>query len=282
MSERLDRLRRWLDERELDRRPLALLALLFLVFLGAGVGTFAFVDDGPGDGTPTPTPVELTPVSPTPTETPGATVTTVDANPSPGGTSTVTDTETATPPEAGDSPTRSPTDADPSTDEDRDENRGADPRRPALRATGGVVLVQLSELAPGEDGRGSVAFENAGDGPGRLGVGDVSLEDRENGLMDAERALGDDATTGELSGAVRVRLSVEYADGTSEYLFGTGSDFVPLASLDGGSATGSEALAAGERARVVLEWKLPGSTGNEVQSDGVSFDLAFVLESTAG
>jgi hypothetical protein len=261
----IDQIREEVEESDRDRRVIALLLLVLLVILGAGIGTIAFPGTGP-DEEPTPTagPVTITPTTATPTPTPGG------GPPAATATPTTTPVETATPTE---------TRRDDDDDNDRDDDDDS-PSRVDLTADGSTVLVEASALAPGHDGQNSVTFENAGDVSGRLLVNDTVVVDHENSLLDPEKAVGDDATTGELSGALQVRLSVNYADGTTEYLFGTAGGYVTLASLDGADRSSTETIGAGEQATVTFEWRLPTSTGNEVQSDGVEFDLDFVLRQT--
>lgn len=263
MTGPLDQLREEVEESRYDKRLILLLFLVLLVVLGAGIGTIALPENGP-DGEPTPGPVPITPTTATPTPTPG------------GGPPAATDTPTATPtPVETATPTETRRDDD--DDDDDDERSNDSPSRVDLTADGSTVLVNATGLAPGQDGRNSVTFENAGNVAGRLIVNDTAVVDHENSLLEPEKAVGDDDTTGELSGALEVRLSVTYADGTTEYLFGSSSEYVTMASLDGADRSSTEALGAGEQATVTFEWRLPTSTGNEVQSDGVEFDVDFVL-----
>ncbi|MCU4801479.1 hypothetical protein OB920_13955 [Halobacteria archaeon HArc-gm2] len=261
------------EESNDDRRLLALLALALLVILGAGIGTIAFPGTGPDEEpTPTPAPVTITPTTATPTPTPGAGPPAATATP----TATPTAVDTATPTE-----TRRDDDDDDSEDKNDRDNDDDSPSRVDLTADGSTVLVDAVGLAPGHSGQNAVTFENAGDASGRLLVNDTVVVDHENGLLNPEKAVGDDATTGELSSALEVRLSVSHADGTTEYLFGSSSDYVTLRSLDGEDRASTETLGGGEQATVTFEWRLPTSTGNEVQSDGVEFDVDFVLRQTA-
>lgn len=270
------------EESNDDRRLLALLALALLVILGAGIGTIAFPGTGPDEEpTPTPAPVTITPTTATPTPTPGAGPPAATVTPAATATPTATPTavDTATPTETR-RDDRDEADVNDDDDDDRDSDDDS-PSRIDLTADGSTVLVAASELAPGHSGQNAVTFENAGDASGRLLVNDTVVVDHENGLLDPEKAVGDDATTGELSGALEVRLFVTYADGTTEYLFGSASQYVTLQSLDGADRSSTETLGAGEQATVTFEWRLPTSTGNEVQSDGVEFDVDFVLRQTA-
>ena len=272
MSGRTERLRDRIEENGPDKRLVAL-ALLFLVVVGgAGIGTIAF-DAGPGGNAtePTPTVVELTPVTPTPTPDPGGETPVPTATARPG-----TETTTATPRTAttADDDTETPTES-PST------TAGRGGSGVALRATGSTVFARLSGVAPDEDGRTDVVFENSGSDPGTLAVADVTVTDHENSLLDPERAVGDDVATGELAASLRVRLSVTYPSGATDYRFGSAGGYVALADLDGRNATSNETLAGGRRATVAMEWRLPETVGNEVQSDRVTFDVAFVLRRTS-
>lgn len=275
MSGPIEQISEEVEESDRDKRLLVLLLLVLLVVLGAGIGTFAFQGSGPdgNESTPTPDAVPITPTTPTPTSTPG------------GGPPAATESGTPT---ATAVPTATETVDDDRDDDDRDaggrdrsdSSTGEDSQSVDLRAADGTVLVRASGMAPGHDGRNAVTFENAGDAPGRLLVEDASVVDRENSLLDPETAVGDDDATGELSGALRVRLSVAYADGTTEFLFGGPDRYVTLASLDGAGWASDETLGGGERATVAFEWVLPAATGNEVQSDGAEFDVDFALRQT--
>jgi hypothetical protein len=273
VTDPIDEIRAEVEDSDYDRRLLFLLFLVLLVILGAGVGTIAFPGTDGNESTPAPGVVTITPTTATPTPTPG------------GGTP-ATPVDTATPTAT---PTESDDDDDDGDDDDDTEtssptptdSSGGAPPRVALTASGSTLLAQVSDVAPGNDGQNAIRFENSGDAAGKLLVNDTTVVDHENALLDPEEAGGDDATTGELSGALRVRLSVTYADGTTEYLFGTSSGFVTLDSLDGANRTSAETLAAGEQATVTFEWWLPASAGNEIQSDGVEFDVDFVLRQTS-
>lgn len=263
MTGRIERIREYLEEAKYDKRLLVLFFLFLLVGVGAGFGTIAFPGSGAdgNESTPTPTVVTMTPTTPTPAPTPG------------GGPPAATATSTPTP-----TPTDTATPTETRRDDDDDDDR---PSRVDLTADGNRMLVQASGMAPGDDGQNSVTFENSGDATGRLVVDDADVTDYENSLLDPEQAVGDDAATGELSSALQVRLSVTYSDGTTEYLFGTSSQYVTLESIDGESRESTETLAGGEQATVTFEWTLPKATGNEVQSDGSEFDVDFVLRQTS-
>lgn len=298
MTDRADRLRERVGETRVDKRLLALVVLLLLVGLGTGYGTFAFTGGPASNGTtPTATVVEMTPVTATPTPIPGpdggppvATTDTETRIQSDTGTATSTDT----PADSDDNAESTPTDSDDdivstatprptATESDSGRSGGGSSDSPDvdLRTVGSTLQIQVSDVAPGGNGTESVVLKNAGADAGRLVVAISTVTDDENSLLEPERAAGDDAMTGELSGALGIRLSVTDSAGTTEYLFGTSSRYVPLADLEGRSARSNESLAAGERATVTLAWQLPARTGNEVQSDRATFDVDLTLRATS-
>lgn len=286
------------EEEGRDKRLLALLFLVLLIIFGAGLGTMALPGVGPGEDTPTPTPapavVTMTPTTATPTPTPGGgPPATATATPSQTVTDTAPASPTPTPIQADDdvgaaTPTATATQTPTATPSGGGGGGGSGSGGGSggsssidLTADGSTLLVQASDMAPGDDGQNSITVENSGDVDGELLVNNTTVTNDENSLLDPEKANGDDASTGELSSALRVRLSVEYADGTTEYLFGTASSYVTLESIDDANRTSSETLEAGGQATVTFEWQLPRSTGNEVQSDGSEFDIDFVLRQTS-
>lgn len=270
-------IREELSDRDPDKRLVALSLLVVLIVVGAGVGTIAFTDDPdsppPNESTPMPPVVEETPVSPTPTEPRGGTAT----------RRTPTDEEPVSPTAMD---TNVPTDEDDSDDSDdprprrSDESGSDDSDGVDLRTDGNSVFLQLQDAKPGDSGNGSVVLENAGSDPGRLLLANASVSDDENGLTKPEVAIGDDAADGELSDALDVRLYATHENGSRAYFYGSSSNYVTLANVSADDAKPGHALDGGERATVTLEWRLPMSVGNEIQSDVTEFDFSFYLRST--
>jgi len=276
------------DDGDYNKRLLAFLVLLVLVIVGTGIGTLGLTSDGsaPPPERPvveaTPVPIDGTP-TPTPTQTP----------PGPDRRTDETETEPdpandGDEPESERTPTGTPTPADGTSDgaaggaepvgggsAGGDGGRGADSLD--LAVDGSSVLIRVSSLAPGDGATGTVAVRNSGSTAGTLGVSNASVIDDENGLREPERAAGDTDASGELSAHLRVRLWVEYSDGTREYLFGTANATVSAASLDGASVRGNERLDAGSQATVEMTVSLPETVGNEVQSDRIEFTIPVVL-----
>jgi hypothetical protein len=274
-------------------RLVGVVALSVLVSVGVGIGTLGpgggdpaldVTAGGPGEEGPTPSPTTAPAESPSqePTdrartvERPQEATTTPEepAREGPGST------ETTPAPNAADQPA---TDAQPETESTVTPDSSGSV---AIDNGGGVELqtaedglaVRAAGLLPGDSGGSGLPVRNVGNGSGRLSVTDVRIQDHENSLTEPERAAGDDAASGELSSALRVRLVVEYEGGGSEFLAGSAEKYVPLESLAGAELDAERALASGAAATVRLEWKLPLSTGNEVQTDSVDVDVDLRLE----
>lgn len=263
------------------------LALSVLAFVGVGIGTFGSGGDpalnvtagGPADegspSSPTTTPADRSRLEPTdgsrtvqrPPE-----ATTAPEEPADDGP-----VSPETTPSAADR-TATSTESEPTSTRDSSDSVEIDGGGVDLRTERDGLAIRAAGLLPGDSGSRSLPVRNVGNGSGQLAVTDVRIEDHENSLAEPERAAGDDAAAGELSSALRVRLSVDYADGDREFLAGAADEYVALDSLDRADLTGEEALASGAAATVRLEWKLPLSTGNEVQTDGVDVDADLRLE----
>jgi len=266
------------DESRFDRRLVVVLLLAVLIPVGAGAGTFAFDFAGSGEDTTT-EPVAVTPTSDagptgTPGESPGTATPTGSDGPSSDQDSTASDdgSDTSATPSSGGST---------ASGGGSDSDAAADDAGVSLRATSSVLAVRASGLAPGATGREAVTLRNTGDETGRLSVENIDVEDQENGVVPAEQSVDSSPDSGELSSAVLVGLQIETDDGAT-HLYGTGSGAKPLATLgsDGDAGNGVE-LSPGETATVVLLWRVPDGTGNEIQSDTATFDATITLEATA-
>jgi hypothetical protein len=295
-----------------NKRLIGLVVLILVVIIGAGVGTIGLTDDSdpapgrpdievtpaPAEPTPTPTPAGADPSQPeTPTESGGSgsppPSDLVNATPTPTPTPSATPTPSDGPPDdsATDGTTDGPSDnvgGGSSGSSGGSSGGGGAPAdgggdsgssgNLSLVTQGSAVLLQVGELAPGDTESGSVVVRNSGSAAGTLGIAEVNVTDDENGLREPERELGDTTATGELSEHLEVRLWITYANGTTEYLAGSATSTVTLATLDGASEQGTRAVAGGDQATVEIEVTLPESTGNEVQSDRVDLTVPVVLQ----
>ncbi|GCF14647.1 hypothetical protein Harman_25820 [Haloarcula mannanilytica] len=296
-----------------NKRLIGLLVLILFVIIGAGVGTIGLTSDDdpapgrpdiemtpvPAEATPTPTPAgtepsqpetptesggsgspppsDLVNATPTPTPTPSSTPTPSDSRPDDGATSETTDGPSnnggGSSSGSGGGSSGGGGDSAGGGEDDRGSSGNLE-----LETQGSAVLLQVGGLAPGDTESGSVVVRNSGSVAGTLGVVDVNVTDDENGLREPERALGDTTATGELSDHLEVRLWITYANGTTEYLAGSDTSTVTLATLDGAAEQGTRAVAGGDQATVEIEVTLPESTGNEVQSDRIDLTVPIVLQ----
>lgn len=263
------------DGRSRRRRLALLLLLLLVVVIGAGIGTF--VGDGPDDPSP---PV----VTVTPTDTPGGDTQTPGTATPPTASvpTTETPTATATPGTGGsesDGNDRGRTDSGGSGGAGGGGGNSDDPGV-RLEAVGSTAILGYDDVAPGHSGREELRLRNGGTRGANLSVANVTVSDAENGIVGPESAVDDTPDRGELSASLFVVLAAERPDGSTEYLYGTGTGARSLRSIANETEPAvAGRLGAGQEATVVVEWRVPGSVGNEIQTDGAEVDLAFALRS---
>ena len=156
-------------------------------------------------------------------------------------------------------------------------------------ATGNVSLTTVTDatllradgVVPGDEGVSRLQLRNTGTMAGELSVTEIAVESDENGIRPPESSVDDSPEEGELDEHLLVRISAEYPDDEIVTVYGDG-EFVPIGALEAGNRTIGDGLAAGEDVTVVMEWRIPAETGNEIQSDSVTFDIGFTLRSTNG
>lgn len=261
------------DENDRNWRRVALLLLLLLVAVIAGSGLTTFIgDDEPStDDEVTPS-IDLTPTGPD-----GGVLPTTRDTPDEEEPTATADPNTPTP------TTRTQTPDDTPAESDAAGGGGGGPSGSvSLRAVGPTALFQYSGVAPGDSGREELVLRNAGTQSGQLVVGNVTVTDAENGIVSPEAAVDGSPDAGELSGAVEAVVTVTYPDGTTEYLYGTEDGARPLAAIAAAGAATGERLEGGTSATITVEWVIPATTGNEIQSDSLTTDFRFQLRATDG
>ncbi|MEZ3117342.1 hypothetical protein RYH80_15605 [Halobaculum sp. MBLA0147] len=144
----------------------------------------------------------------------------------------------------------------------------------------GNASTGVDQPVPGGNWTASGVIENDGDVAGELNITNVSVVSYENGRTEPERAVDDTGGdpgrgAGELDEALQVKLLV-VEDGEREPLFDDDSGYVPVESLEGREIDVTE-LGPGEEAELVVQYRLPASVGNEVQTDSVVVDFGFTL-----
>lgn len=300
------------DQRRRRRRLLLLLLLLLLVIVGAGIGGIVPglgpSDDGPDldiDDSPTPTPPGSGPTT-TATRAAGGPGTTATGTPTgtPTGTGTPTDTDeptgtvtptvtgtpptgtppTGTPPTPTATPTVTPTDTPSPTPPPTTTTPAPTTTTPPpedgldLSFEGNDVILDYAGVAPGNSGSETVTLSNGGSVAGNLSIVAIEATDSENGIVGAEAEVDDTPNEGELSDHLRLAITATYPNGTSTALFGTGDGPRPvadLAAIESRSASGE--IPPGEAATIRIDWVIPSSTDNVIQSDEVGMVMTFEL-----
>ena len=135
--------------------------------------------------------------------------------------------------------------------------------------------------APGSSGVTRISLTNNGDRSGTIRLSSVRYKSNENGLTgpeaDVDETGGDPGIgAGELHEALEIRASLAFADGRSRYVIGGESAYRKIASLSNG-AVAFGGLAGGESVELVVEFRIPTSVGNEIQTDTLVVDFEFQL-----
>jgi hypothetical protein len=134
---------------------------------------------------------------------------------------------------------------------------------------------------PGTSGTNRVTLRNDGTRDGVLELRSVEYTSYENGLTGPEAKVdntgGDPGLgAGELEDALELRASLAFDDGSSRYVIGNASSYRTVASLADVSVPLGE-LPARESVDLVVEFRVPATTGNEIQSDTIVVDFEFRL-----
>lgn len=282
----------WIRERLSRRNAVVALLLILLALLGTGIGNVLLADDvgdgpdapatatptpGGGGGTETPaggggTPVDGTPVDATPTPTTAGQT---------GGGDEIIGAYSSGDGLNGDSGDSSNGGSGGDSGDDGGGGNTAPPTpdtdvsvAPGATTADGITV---QNLVPGDTENESYEVENVGAAPGELVVELSNIVDKENGTTEPERDA-DNQPGGELSDALEARLVVSDGRGAT-YLVGGATAYEPFSTLNDTFDTGTT-IDADDSRSVRLDVRLPASTGNEVQTDSVSFDIAFTLRST--
>ena len=142
------------------------------------------------------------------------------------------------------------------------------------------ALFAVDNAAPGQSGTSETIVTNTGNAPGDLNLVLKDVVSAENGLIEPERDTDRPGNGGELAAALDVRITLVREDGSRRYAVGGPNSFVSADSLEPSVLAANYHLAAGNSVRVVTEWRIPSSTGNEIQTDVVSVNASYVLTST--
>ena len=147
-----------------------------------------------------------------------------------------------------------------------------------------ATLFEATDVLPGGTGTASGTLSNAGADDGRLRLADVRYESDENGRNEAEAAVDDTGGdpgpgAGELHQFVALRMAIERSGEPRQYVVGDADSYRPLTDLANGDAVDLGTLGADETVDLVVEWRVDGAAGNEIQTDSVDVAVSFRLTS---
>jgi spore coat-associated protein N len=163
-----------------------------------------------------------------------------------------------------------------------------------LNIDGGNVAVTTfttSAVAPGDNGSGSSTLSNAG-GSSITGELDITFSAITNtpgaGGGEYEGGSGELGANAEIAVYLDVDQSADWSagdiglksDGTT-YNHPTALDYATIDSYDSDSWDAVETMAPSAADDFIVLWRVPTTAGNDIQGDGASFDVTFVLEQAA-
>jgi predicted ribosomally synthesized peptide with SipW-like signal peptide len=161
-----------------------------------------------------------------------------------------------------------------------------------------VETINVANMKPGDAGNvANWQLQNMGTINGKLDIGISAITDNENTINRAESAAGDVSPGGELGANLKVAFWVDVdrsgtwttgdyylkSDGT-KVSFQAGDVALPAAASDFLDNYGSRTfatvqtnIAAGTFGYFRVDYSLPATTGNTVQTDGSAFTVTFTL-----
>ena len=143
------------------------------------------------------------------------------------------------------------------------------------------TLFDVGDIKPGDSGETRVHVNNIGNVDGILYFKIINIVNDENICIDPEEKAGDDplSTEGELG--EYLLITVLYGDeGWPRSAYYKAIDDVPLNDLETnpqllGELVYEDGIRDGKD--IIIQWRLPASTTNIIQSDKVTFDIVFIL-----
>lgn len=135
--------------------------------------------------------------------------------------------------------------------------------------------------SPGTNWTNRLTVTNTGNVPGEITLRNVTLVSYENGLTESEIAVDDTGGdpgrgAGELANVLEVKISVIDRNGSRTHVFGDERSYRTLRSLDD-QRVPVAMLRPNETVLFVVEYRIPPTVGNEIQSDSVAIDFGFTI-----
>lgn len=147
-----------------------------------------------------------------------------------------------------------------------------------------VVKFTVANANPGESGSGTWQVNNVGSVAGFVDLESISLTDDDNSCTEPEAADGDEtcgAGEGDLSDNITVDL---FVDANNNQVNDEGDTAIYSGVLSGIAANYDMnlALAAAGVNYITMNWNVPTTVGNVIQSDSTALNVTFELGQTAG
>jgi hypothetical protein len=141
----------------------------------------------------------------------------------------------------------------------------------------GATSWHINQVKPGDYGIKTVTLHNAGDTKGYVAIWIDGIIDNEGDNPESE--TGDTTEPGELSRFLTLNIS---GNDVSPYTASSGFQLPVVLKNFPSSASdplqlSEQPLAAGDTIQIQWEWSLPPQTRNDVQGDGVSFNIHYML-----
>lgn len=142
-------------------------------------------------------------------------------------------------------------------------------------------LFHIGDIKPGDSGETIVHVNNYGDMDGILYFDIGNLVNDENTCIEPEQDAGDDPTSTEGELGEHLLITILYGDeGWPRSAYYTAINDVPLNSLEDDPQLLGELVYEGQGLDgkdIIIQWTLPTSAPNIVQSDTVTFNIIFNL-----
>jgi predicted ribosomally synthesized peptide with SipW-like signal peptide len=143
------------------------------------------------------------------------------------------------------------------------------------------TLFNVDDLKPGDSGETICHVNNIGDVDGILYFNIINIVNDENTCIDPEQKAGDDPTSTKGELGEHLLITVLYGDeGWKREDYYKAIDDMPLNDLEDNPQLLGELVHEGpgrDGKDIIIQWRLPTSTTNIVQTDTVTFDIVFIL-----
>jgi hypothetical protein len=163
----------------------------------------------------------------------------------------------------------------------------SDSRRPTLKIISGdskVCAFQVFNAMPGTNGCNNKRIINVGNRTGLLGVCFSTVGNTPGTTGEYEDGSGDLGANTEIAAYIDVDASGDWNTGDiglrsdgSTYCYPAGLDYSALNNYSGNIWNELTSMSASDVCAFNIEWRIPGTVGNEIQGDSVDFDITFML-----